>query len=230
MSSVSYEYVPTDLIAHAKERVQTLEKQAARSKNDAEIRARLEVAKRVLAKSCYYDEARSLGQIISRACQSEDTREMVVVTGGGPGIMEAATRGAFEVGAESIGLNITLPLEQAPNAYITPELCFQFHYFALRKFHFLLRAKALVGFPGGFGTMDEIFEALTLLQTKKIQPLPVILVGREFWESVVHFQGFVDEGTIDAADLDLFRFAETAEEIWTHICAFHDLDPDRPKF
>jgi hypothetical protein len=153
---------------------------------------------------------------------------MVIVTGGGPGVMEAANRGAFETGGQSIGLNITLPHEQNPNPYITPDLCFEFHYFALRKMHFLKRAKALVAFPGGFGTMDELFEALTLLQTRTIQPLPVILVGREFWEKAVDFPHFVNEGTISVEDLGLFQYAETAEEIWGLICAFHGLDPHQP--
>ena len=153
---------------------------------------------------------------------------MVVVTGGGPGIMEAANRGAYESGCKSIGLNITLPHEQEPNSYITPELCFQFHYFALRKMHFLIRAKALVAFPGGFGTLDELFEALTLLQTGKVEPLPVVLVGREFWEGAINFEHLVGEGTIAPKDVDLFRYAETADEIWRHICGFHGWDWKRP--
>jgi len=136
------------------------------------------------------------------------------VTGGGPGIMEAANRGAYEVGAESIGLNIVLPFEQKPNEYITPELCFQFHYFAIRKMHFLMRAKALVVFPGGYGTLDELFETLTLIQTRKIKPIPVLIFGREFWERVISFDALVEEGTISPEDIELFRYAETAEEAW----------------
>lgn len=135
--------------------------------------------------------------------------------------MEAANRGAFDVGAKSIGLNIRLPREQKPNPYITPELCFQFHYFALRKFHFLLRAKALVVFPGGFGTLDELFDALTLRQTSRMQHIPIIMFGREYWQRVVDFQYLADEGAIDDEDLDLFRFAETAEEAWEMIWQFH---------
>jgi uncharacterized protein (TIGR00730 family) len=138
----------------------------------------------------------------------------VIITGGGPGIMEAANRGAYDAGAKSIGLNITLPLEQAPNPYITPELCFQFQYFALRKMHFLMRAKAMVAFPGGYGTMDELFEALTLVQTGKVKLLPVILFGREFWEKAIDFEYLRDEGVIGPEDLDLFRYAETANEAW----------------
>jgi hypothetical protein len=144
------------------------------------------------------------------------------MTGGGPGIMEAANRGAFDVGAKSVGLNIALPHEQYPNPYITPDLCLRFHYFALRKLHFLHRAKALVAFPGGYGTLDEVFETLTLVQTRKIKPLPVVLVGREFWSQAVDFEFLVDEGVIDPEDKELFRFAETAEEAWDHITAWYE--------
>jgi len=213
----------------ADEQVENLKKLLEHAPEDEVLAKRLAIAERIQAKSTYYEEARKLAGLISRLCQDEDRRDLVVVTGGGPGIMEAANRGAAEVDKQSIGLNITLPMEQEPNAYITPDLCFQFHYFALRKMHFLLRAKSLVAFPGGFGTMDELFEALTLLQTRKIKPLPVILVGRSYWESVLDFQNFVDEGTIDADDLSLFSFAETADEIWETICRFHGLDPEHPK-
>jgi hypothetical protein len=144
------------------------------------------------------------------------------MTGGGPGIMEAANRGAFEAGGLTIGMNIVLPHEQYPNPYITPELNFQFHYFAIRKMHLLMRAKCLVAFPGGFGTLDELFETLTLIQTGKIRRIPVLLFGRSFWERVVDFQALVDEGTISAGDLGLFRFVETAEEAWEIICATGD--------
>jgi len=135
-----------------------------------------------------------------------------VVTGGGPGIMEAANRGAHEIGAESIAHNIVLPFEQKPNGYITPELCFNFHYFALRKMHFLLRSVALVVFPGGYGTLDELFEVLTLIQTHKIRPIPVLLFGREYWERIVDFQALVDEGVVAEADAGIFSYVETAEE------------------
>jgi uncharacterized protein (TIGR00730 family) len=144
----------------------------------------------------------------------------VIVTGGGPGIMEAANRGAFDIGAESIGFNITLPHEQYPNKYITPDLCFQFRYFAIRKMHFLLRAKALVAFPGGYGTLDELFEALTLVQTQKIEPLPVVLMGREFWQEVLDFDAMVKNGVIDPEDINHFIYAETADEAWRHIREF----------
>ncbi len=136
----------------------------------------------------------------------------MVITGGGPGIMEAANRGARDVGAKTMGLNIVLPHEQAPNPYITPELCFQFHYFSIRKMHFLMRAQALIAFPGGFGTLDELFETLTLIQTKKIKPLPVLLFGREFWQKLINFEFLVEEGVISPEDLDIFKFVETAEE------------------
>jgi len=144
-----------------------------------------------------------------------------VMTGGGPGIMEAANLGAYEVGKKSIGLNITLPQEQVPNPYITPELCFQFHYFALRKLHFLFRAKALVVFPGGFGTLDELFDALTLRQTERMQAIPIILFGREYWSRVIDFQFLADEGVINDDHLDLISYAETPEEAWELIQRFH---------
>ena len=148
---------------------------------------------------------------------------MVVVTGGGPGVMEAANRGAYDVGAKTVGLNITLPHEQYPNPYITPGLCFRFHYFALRKLHFLLRARALVAFPGGFGTFDELFETLTLVQTRKIKPVPVILVGEDYWRRAVDLDFLVAEGVIDAEDRELFWFAETAQEIWDGIRHWYQL-------
>ena len=169
----------------------------------------------------YYGIAREFSRIVSQSCQLGGRCDYVVVTGGGPGIMEAANRGADEVGAKSIGLNIVLPHEQSPNAYITRGLGFTFHYFALRKMHFMLRAKALVVFPGGFGTFDELFEALTLVQTKKIEHLPVVLVGRAYWEKAVNFQHMLDEGMIEPADLRLFRYAETAEEAWRHIVEYY---------
>ncbi len=183
----------------------------------------LSKARRAVASSRYYEEARKLAAIISRRCQTGDKNTHVIITGGGPGIMEAANRGADETMAKSIGLNIVLPHEQAPNTYITPELCFQFHYFAIRKMHFLIRARALVAFPGGFGTLDELFEALTLIQTQRIKPMPVLLFGREFWHRIVNFEALVEEGTISADDLNLFNYVETAEEAWEHIARFNDL-------
>ena len=173
------------------------------------------------ARSIYYEMARQFGALVSSHCQEDGQRKYVIVTGGGPGIMEGANRGAYEVGAKSIGLNIHLPMEQQPNAYITPELCFQFQYFAMRKFHFLLRAKALVAFPGGYGTLDEFFDALTLRQTQRMQEIPIILFGREYWENVINFKYLSDEGVINDEDLDLFRFAETPQEAWEIILRFH---------
>lgn len=178
-------------------------------------------AERLLTKSHYYDIAREFSRLVSSTCQKEGKCDHVIVTGGGPGVMEAGNRGAYDVGAKSVGLNIKLPMEQRPNAYITPELCFQFHYFAIRKLHFLLRAKGLVVFPGGYGTLDELFDTLTLRQTGRMQDVPVIMFGREFWENVIDFQYLADEGTIDDRDLDLFSYAETAQEAWDMITAFH---------
>ena len=164
--------------------------------------------------------AREFGRLVAHQdVGADDSR--VVVTGGGPGIMEAANRGAFDAGAKSVGLNITLPHEQYPNPYITPELCFRFHYFAMRKLHFLMRAKALVAFPGGYGTFDELFEMLTLVQTRKIEPMPVVLVGESYWRRAVDFDFLVDEGVIDPEDRELFWFAETAQDIWDGIQAWH---------
>lgn len=180
-------------------------------------------ANRLLAKSRYYDLARRFAYLVSQSCRNNGQCDYVICTGGGPGIMEAANRGAYEAGAKSIGLNIRLPMEQIPNPYITPELCFQFRYFALRKFHFLLRAKALVVFPGGFGTLDELTDALTLRQTGRMQPIPIIIFGREYWDRILNFQALADEGVIDDEDLNLFQFVETAEEAWETICRFHHL-------
>ncbi|MBA2920693.1 lysine decarboxylase [Sphingomonas sp. MAH-20] len=176
------------------------------------------VAERLIAKSKYYDVARELAQLASNCPRDlEGKRHFVVCSGGGPSIMEAANRGAEDVGAESIGLNIMLPHEQTPNAYVTPSLSMQFHYFALRKMHFLLRARAVAVFPGGFGTFDETFELLTLIQTGKVSPIPVLMYGREFWERVVNFEALAEEGVIARKDLDLFRFVETAQEGWDYV-------------
>src|SRR5580700_8052047 len=184
---------------------------------------KLAVAERILAKSRYYEIAREFGRLVGSSQNNDGSRSrLVIMTGGGPGIMEAANRGAFDVGAKSVGLNINLPHEQYPNPYITPDLCFRFHYFALRKMHLLLRAKALVAFPGGFGTMDELFEVLTLVQTRKIKPVPIVLVGEAYWRGVVDFAFLADEGVIDAEDLELFWFAETADEIWNSILHWYD--------
>ncbi len=183
------------------------------------------VVESLVAKAKYYEEARRLAQIASTCGVVEERkRQFVVCSGGGPSIMEAANRGAEEVGAESIGLNIVLPHEQAPNAHVTPHLSFQFHYFALRKMHFLLRARAVAVFPGGFGTFDEFFELLTLIQTGKMQPIPILLFGGDFWSRVVNFQALAEEGVINFDDLKLFTPVETADEAWSHIVKFYDLD------
>ena len=182
-------------------------------------------ATRQLAHARYYEEARRFSELISRRFQQEHRRDFVVVTGGGPGIMEAANRGAFEAGARSIGLNITLPHEQAPNPFITPELAFRFHYFALRKMHFLMRAKALVAFPGGYGTLDELFEVLTLVQTRKMPRLPIVLVGTEFWSRLIDFDYLVEEQFIAAQDIQLFARVDTAEQIIDVIQNFYGGQP-----
>jgi uncharacterized protein (TIGR00730 family) len=171
--------------------------------------------------SRYYEEARNFGRIASlrggALHPNNGLRDNVIATGGGPGIMEAANRGAADAGAPSIGYNISLPHEQGPNPYSTPELTFRFHYFAMRKMHFAMRANALVVFPGGFGTLDELFEILTLEQTSKAPTLPIVLLGRSYWQRVINFDAMVEDGTIDAADLSLFSFVDTAEEAWTEL-------------
>jgi uncharacterized protein (TIGR00730 family) len=194
----------------------------------ASSEAQRRIAERLKAKSRYYDEARKLARLASRVQPDREGRkQFVVCSGGGPSIMEAANRGAADEGRESIGLNIILPHEQLPNAFVTPDLSFQFHYFALRKMHFLIRARAVAIFPGGFGTMDECFELLTLVQTGKIKPLPILFFGREYWTRIVDFDALVEEGTISPDDLSLFRMVETAEEAWDHVRAFYDAgEPD----
>jgi uncharacterized protein (TIGR00730 family) len=183
------------------------------------------VVERLVAKSKYYDEARKLARIAAEAAIVEKgMHQFVVCSGGGPSIMEAANRGAAEVGADTIGLNIVLPHEQAPNTYVTPHLAFQFHYFALRKMHFLLRARAVAVFPGGFGTFDEFFELLTLIQTGKMKPIPILLFGKEFWTTVVNFEALAAEGVINYEDLNLITWVETAEDAWAEIRRFYELD------
>jgi uncharacterized protein (TIGR00730 family) len=176
-----------------------------------------------LAMSHYYEEARRFAGLVTINSRHHET-PIVVVTGGGPGVMEAGNRGAFEAQGKSIGLNIVLPHEQAPNPYITPELCFQFHYFALRKMHFLMRSIALVCFPGGFGTLDELFEVMTLQQTGKVRRRPILLFGRAFWERLMNFQHLVDTGMISPADLHLFQYVETAEEAWAALAEHYGFD------
>ncbi len=185
--------------------------------------ARNETQKRNLEQSSvYYDEARKFARLCTDYGAKSGHLEYVVVTGGGPGVMEAGNRGAMDAGGPSIGLNIVLPHEQAPNPYVTPELSFNFHYFAIRKMHFLLRAKAVVVFPGGFGTLDELFEALTLIQTKRMAPIPLILFGEKFWRSVVNFEFLADFGTIAPEDMNLLHFAETADDAWKIISDYYE--------
>ncbi len=209
----------------AKRALDLAEEEAARSPADPTYRHKASIARRQLALSKYYDMAREFGQLVSSICQIDGRCDYVIVTGGGPGIMEAANRGAADVNAKSIGLNITLPHEQHPNRYITTELCFQFRYFAIRKMHFLIRAKALVAFPGGFGTLDELFETLTLLQTGKTEHVMVVLVGRDFWERLINWQWLVENGLIAQQDLQLFHYAETAQEAWDLISLHNGVPP-----
>ena len=194
----------------------------AASPNEDALRHRLDIARRIVEKSRYYEMARRFGQIVGRVGEKAIGGRIMIMTGGGPGIMEAANRGANDVGAKSIGLNITLPNEQFPNPYVTPELCFSFHYFAMRKLHFLLRARALVAFPGGYGTMDELFEVLSLAQTRTIAPVPVILIGESYWRQVLNPDFLVDEGVIDPEDRDLFWFADSAEDAWRDILDWYE--------
>jgi uncharacterized protein (TIGR00730 family) len=208
--------------ATARRRVERLQQALQSRPDDADLQRRLKVAQRILENSHYYTTAREFGDLVARSGVRENGSRLVVVTGGGPGIMEGASRGAFESGAKTIGLNIDLPHEQFPNPYITPELCFRFRYFALRKMHFMQRACALVAFPGGFGTLDELFEALTLIQTRTIKPLPVVLVGSDYWQRLIDFDFLTEQGVIDIEDCDNFWFAETARETWQGIVDWYD--------
>jgi len=212
--------------AASRRRLDALRAELAKSPRDAELERRVRVAERLLDKSRYYDVARELGALVGNCGAGGDCR-VLLMTGGGPGIMEGANRGAFDAGAPSAGLNITLPHEQFPNPYVTPELCFSFHYFAMRKLHFLLRARALVAFPGGYGTLDEVFETLTLVQSRTIKPVPVVLVGESYWRRVVDIDFLVDEGVIDVEDRELFWYAESAEEIWRTIVAWNERNGTR---
>lgn len=214
----------------AKLALESLEKQAHCTPDDDKLNSAILVARRNLNQSKYYEEARRFAQIVSKRFQEEGRRDFVVVTGGGPGIMEAGNRGAFDGSGRSIGFNITLPHEQAPNSFITPGLCFQFRYFGLRKMHFLLRAVALVVFPGGYGTLDELFEVLTLIQTNKMKQVPIVLVGTEFWQKAINFSFLLEEGFINEKDIQLFTIVDTAEEIITTIHNFYDGKPPVKNF
>jgi uncharacterized protein (TIGR00730 family) len=189
-----------------------------------------QIAERLKAKSRYYDVARELAQLASEhGGDSDGMRHFVVCSGGGPSIMEGANRGAWEKGKDSVALNIVLPHEQLPKRYVTPNLSFQFHYFALRKMHFLIRARAVAVFPGGFGTFDEMFELLTLIQTGKVRPLPILLFGRDYWNRVVNFDAMVEEGVIAPHDLDLIHWSEEAAEAWEFVTTFYERHPDPPR-
>lgn len=206
----------------AQRRLAEAEQQAARAPQDDGAARTLRAARRDLDLSRYYAIGRELGQIVGRAGSGPGDNRLVIVTGGGPGGMEAANRGAYEVGAASIGLNVVLAHPQPPNPYLTPELSFQFRYFALRKLHFMLRACALVALPGGYGTLDEVFETLCLIQTGKRSPLPVVLIGAEFWRRAIDFDFLVEQGMIDEAERRLFSFAESAEQTWRTIVDWYE--------
>ncbi len=194
-----------------------IEQKLEESPEDRDLLRELYVAERMVGKSIYYEDARRFGRLVGGSGKNPGDCRITIMTGGGPGIMEAANRGSYDVGAKSIGLNILLPHEQFPNPYITPELCFKFHYFAVRKMHFLKRARALVIYPGGFGTFDELFETLTLIQTEKTDPLPVVLVGKSFWDRAINFAFLQEEGVISAEDMDSFTFVDNANEAWEYI-------------
>ncbi len=211
--------IPDPIVAQ--ERVDELRAGQEKIPDDVALTAELRIAQRILAKSGYYAVAREFAALVAQSGEGPADTRLTIMTGGGPGIMEAANRGAYDVGSKSIGLNITLPHEQFPNPYISGDLGFSVHYFAIRKLHFLLRARALVAFPGGYGTLDEVFETLTLVQTGTIEPLPVVLVGETFWRQVFDADFLTSEGVISAAERALFCYAETAEQIWTEISGWH---------
>lgn len=213
----------TQVIPHqAAEKLMTEAQTAIAADPDSHEAQRLMIrAKRMLYKSRYYEECREFSRIVTEYNKQFRDGEFIIKTGGGPGIMEAGNRGAFEAGGKSMALNITLPFEQTPNSYITPGLCFQFNYFAIRKMHFLLRAKALICFPGGFGTLDELFTTLTLRQTGRMQAIPIILYGKEYWNNIINFQYLADEGVISDKHLELFQYTETPTETWDVIKKFH---------
>ena len=211
--------IPDPIVA--KERVNELRVARKRAPDDTDLKEKLDIAERILAKSRYYTIAREFAALVAKSGEGPGDNRVTIMTGGGPGIMEAANRGAYDSGAKSIGLNITLPHEQVPNSFISEDLAFSVHYFAIRKLHFLMRARALVAFPGGFGTIDEFFETLTLVQTGTIEPLPIILVGEEFWRRAFDIDFLASEGVISAGDRQLFSYAATADQIWTEICAWH---------
>ena len=206
----------------ALKRLKKIQKQLEKEGSSPELLKKLAKAEKLVEKSIYYDDAREFGRLVGESGRGPEDCRVTLVTGGGPGIMEAANRGAHDVGAKSIGFNIKLPHEQYPNPYITPGLCFQFHYFAMRKLHFLNRARALVVYPGGFGTLDELFETLTLIQTQKQDPMPVVMIGKKYWSKLIDFEFLVDEGAIAQHDLEIFSFANNAAEAWDIILHWHE--------
>ena len=212
-------------VAHAERQLQELEELRAAEPDNEVLQQTWQRAKKRAELSAYYTAAQEFARLATEHNLAHPEQEMTIVTGGGPGIMEAANRGAYECGGRSIGLNIILPMEQQPNPYITPELCFQFHYFALRKMHFLTRSKALVAFPGGYGTLDELFEALTLIQTGKARKVPVLLYGSDFWRRLINWDYLLEMTCINPEDLDLFHFVDTPQEAWRKIVEFYQL-PD----
>ncbi len=216
----------TQVVEHceAERRLKDAQEKLEENPLEPSCQRNLQRQQRLQKLSFFYNEARLFAQLATRASQSEGQKDCVVVTGAGPGLMEAANRGAFDVGGQSIGLGVTLPFEETPNPFITPELCFQFDSIALRKLHFLKRAAAVVLFPGGFGSLDELFEVLTLRLTQKMSPLPIILVGKDFWSNVINFEFLADSGLIPDAALDLFSYAESAKEAWEIICRFNPDD------
>lgn len=206
----------------AMKRLKKIEKELETSPHSESLLAALKKAESMVRKSIYYDEAREFGKLVGKSGKNPEDCRVTLMTGGGPGIMEAANRGALEVGAKSIGLNIELPHEQSPNSYISPELSFQFRYFAMRKLHFMQRAKALVVFPGGFGTMDELFEILTLIQTGKSPSIPIVLVGKEYWDRVINFDFLQEEDVIEFDDLTMISYVDSAKDAWNTILKWHE--------
>lgn len=213
----------------ANAKLQQAEQALAKQPQDKTLQQRLAQAKRDIKNSEYYVASQQFSQLVTEYSKMYQHSALMIISGGGPGIMEAANRGAMAAGGESIGLNIVLPKEQHPNPYITPHFCFQFHYFAIRKMHFLQRARALVAFPGGFGTLDELFETLTLIQTKKAERVPVILYDKAFWQRLINFDMLAEEGLISPQDLELIQFADTPEHAWQLIYDYYELGQTQPE-
>ncbi len=206
----------------AEEELESLQKELKDHPKSKKLQHKVLSAQKLLEKSKYYDDAREFGRIVALDGKNLDNCPVVIATGGGPGIMEAANRGAHDGGANSVGFNINLPKEQFPNPYITPKLCFQFHYFAVRKLHFVNRAKALVVYPGGFGTLDELFETLTLIQTKKSEKIPIVLVCKDYWKKAINFDFLIEEGVISYDDIEMFKVVENAKEAWGYILNWYN--------